>query len=181
MVKWFLYLPLDLLVNALAYPIAPILALFADGKGDVRLSQKNILRLWLTPDNPIEGNAAQYERWEKFVSKFPRFGMFCQRTAWLWRNKAYGWEQYVFSVEIEDVDYIGNPLVGDIPYVKGWCLAWAKGAWMVYVVLPTFKTKCLRIYFGWKLRPFCLQKMRGKVEKGDAQIAFAINPWKSRG
>ena len=53
---WFLYLPLDIVTSLLAFPLAPIIALFADGTVDVTLSKNNPLRLWLTPDNPIEGD-----------------------------------------------------------------------------------------------------------------------------
>ena len=57
---WLLYLPLTTIVCLLAFPLAPIIALFADGQGDVTLSDKNPLRLWLTPDNPIEGDSGHF-------------------------------------------------------------------------------------------------------------------------
>ena len=66
---WLLYLPLTTIVCLLAFPLAPIIALFADGQGDVTLSAKNPLRLWLTPDNPIEGDSGHFERWAGFVER----------------------------------------------------------------------------------------------------------------
>ena len=179
MLKWILILPLDILTTLLAYLIAPILALFADGEGDVTLHKYNPLRLWLTHDNPIEGDEAHYERWADWTSKH---GLFVQRVAWLWRNKAYGWSYYVWSVKVKPEDQMkvgGNPDVnyGD-PHGKFWAVH--KKGWMLYATGNSLFGRYWRIYIGWKIRSPAKKRLRGEVQTEDyvGQYVCAFTPFK---
>lgn len=194
MIRWLLYLPFDTITTLLAFPLSPIICLFADGKGDVTLSKKNILRMWLTPDNPIEGDKGHYERWAGFVEKHPKIGMYVQRVFWLWRNKAYGWSWYVFNCEIPaDMKLYqwGNPEVSDKPYKPGyWIGLTSKNIftcyWMLYVTFPTFPGKCFRAYLGWKMRSPLSWRLKKEsnpdfvIKYYSAMYVSAINPWKTR-
>ena len=172
---WLLYLPLTTIVCLLAFPLAPIIALFADGQGDVTLSDKNPLRLWLTPDNPIEGDSGHFDRWAGFVAAHPKIGMYIQRVAWLWRNKAYGWRWTVFSTFHPGIWFATtsrNPI---------------KARWMLYVIWPTFSGRCLRVYLGWKLQSACKYRIQHAenpafiIPDYTAMFVCSINPWKERG
>lgn len=187
---WFLYLPVDLITSLLAFPLAPVIALFADGKGDVMLSKHNPLRLWLTPDNPIEGDRGHFERWARFVVKYPKFGLYVQRTFWLWRNKAYGWSWKLLNAQVrkdDDLHWCGNPKVSDKPYNPGVCAATTsfnpfKARWMVYAVFPMFSGKCFRLYIGWKLKSALGMRIElgAETKDYDAMFVATVCPWKTR-
>mgnify|MGYP006954664500 CR=1 FL=1 len=180
---WFLYLPLDIVTSLLAFPLSPIICLFADGQGDVTLSKKNPLRLWLTPDNPIEGDRGHFERWADFVKKHPKIGPYIQRVFWLWRNKAYGWSWKVLNAFIpagQEIKQWGDHEVGDKPYKSGYWVAVTKNAWMLYLTFPTLPGKCFRLYMGWKLRSACLYRINKQPKDYNAMFVCSLNPVKSR-
>ena len=191
---WFLYLPLDIVTTLLAFPLAPLIGLFADGKGGVTLNRHNPLRLWLTLDNPIEGDEGHVRRWSAFVEKYPRFGLYVQRVFWLWRNKAYGWSWYVMNAHVAKdapVWQWGDPRTGDDPYYTGWWIGTTSmnpltARWMVYAVCPTFPGKCLRLYLGWKLRECLENRLKHQTDPTEplkdvsAMYVCSFNPWKSR-
>ena len=191
---WFLYLPLDIVTSLLAFPLAPIIALFADGNGDVTLSKNNPLRLWLTPDNPIEGDRGHYERWADFVAKHPKIGLYVQRTFWLWRNKAYGWSWNVLNTWVYKDDKLyscGNPKTGDKPYYSGvWAATMSKNPfkarWMLYIVFPSFPGKCFRLYLGWKFQSALKMRIAhdadpaAEISDYNAMFVSTINPFKTR-
>lgn len=187
---WFLFLPIDLITTVLAYPLAPIIALFSDSEGNSTLGEKNILRLWLTPDNTMLGDSKNKARWESFVSKYPKVGPYIQRVAWLWRNKAYGWSWYLLNTEIkegQEIYWCGDPRTDCDPYHPGVWLATTKknpltARWMAYLVLPTWpKSKCIRIYLGWKLQSSIKDRINGNLSARSAMMVSCICPWKSRG
>lgn len=189
---WLLYLPLTTIVCLLAFPLAPIIALFANGQGDVTLSYKNPLRLWLTPDNPIEGDSGHFERWANFVAEHPKIGMYVQRVAWLWRNKAYGWRWTVFSTFVAADDELlqyGDSETDNDPYHPGVWFATTsrnpvKARWMLYVICPTFSGRCLRVYLGWKLQSACKYRIQHAdnpefvVPDYTAMFVCSVNPWR---
>jgi hypothetical protein len=172
---WFLFLPLDTLAGLLAFPLAPIIALFADGKGDVTLGKRNILRMWLTPDNPIEGDRGHYARWADFVSRHPKTGLYVQRVAWMWRNKAYGWAWNVFHTPLKAGQKTWSYRnADDTVWLATTSLNPITARWMVYLYVPSFGKKYLRVYCGWKMQSFF---KRGGDYK--AMFVFCINPFKS--
>lgn len=192
---WLLYLPLIAIVCALAFPLAPVIALFADSHGDVKLSDKNPLRLWLTPDNPIDGDSGHFERWADFVAAHPIIGMYVQRVAWLWRNKAYGWRWTVLNTWVQSDDallWTGDPSTSDKPYHPGiWAATTSRNPitarWMLYLVLPSIRGKCLRIYLGWKLQTAIRYRINHDADPSNAipdynaMFVCSVNPLKSRG
>lgn len=172
---WFLFLPFDTLAGLLAFPLAPLIALFADGEGGVTLGKRNILRLWLTPDNPIEGDRKHFARWASLVSKYPKAGLYVQRVAWLWRNKAYGWSWNVFQTELKEGQKTWSYRNSDdTVWLATTSMNPFTARWMAYLYVPSFGKKHLRVYCGWKMQSFF---KRGGDYK--AMFVFCINPFKS--
>lgn len=186
---WFLYLPIDIITVLMAYPLAPIIALFSDEEGNSTLGKYNPLRMWLTPDNTMLGDRKHRERWASFVEKHPKIGPYVQRVAWLWRNKAYGFSWYLLNTKVgkdQAIHWTGDVETGDSPYHPGIWVATTSynpitARWMLYAILPSWpKSKCIRIYLGWKLQSAIKERIRGTPTDRSAMMVSCINPWKSR-
>lgn len=175
--SWFPLAVIDFLVALTAYPLAPIVALFAK---DGRLPKL----FWYleTYDNPVEGDGGHIRRWQTFADKYGVFGRYCQRTAWLWRNKAYNYSYHVSGRNISHpVKWYGTPNVErhDTYVVTGWLLLTTPEAWCVYAYIPWLKLFgrqfYWRIYLGWKFK--------GEAEKpGHTQrgmMALFISPFRN--
>lgn len=112
-IVWFLKLIPSIIVEIFAKIISPILALFCDKDG--------WLPKWLgwfqTPDNSCDGDRGHKERWPKQG----KIWNWMRRTAWLFRNSAYGFNLKLgFKYKEGDVRMtIGNPEAGDRSGVSG--------------------------------------------------------------
>ena len=158
--KWLLLLPCWLVVNLLAYLLAPILPLFAvDAYG--KLDNNNAdgwgwrLPNWLawlgTNDNALTGDAGHLERTDDCTE-------YWRMVLWLWRNPAVGFDAAVLNADLvpacTQVSVTGDPLIQDAPHGKeGYCLTQVQGYWnLVYV--KRFGSRCLKLDLGWQLKTF---------------------------
>lgn len=112
-IVWFLKLIPSIIVEIFAKIMSPILALFCDEDG--------WLPSWLgwfqTPDNSCDGDRGHKARWPKQGKIYN----WMRRTAWLFRNSAYGFNLKLgFKYKEGDVRMtIGNPDAGDRSGVSG--------------------------------------------------------------
>lgn len=145
---WFVFAPIDLLVSFLAFPLAPIIVL---------LSFETVKPPfwawpWLTPDNPIDGDAGHLERWPDNGSCVR---VFMRRVAWLWRNRGYGFSEAVTGRDvIGRIKWIGNRSVSDNPLSPGVVIGLASGGvWELYAYVPWLPSlkRGLRVRLGWKI------------------------------
>lgn len=176
--SWFPLAVIDFLVASTAYPLAPIAALFAK---DGRLPKL----FWYleTYDNPVEGDGGHVRRWQAFAEKYGAFGRYCQRTAWLWRNKAYNYSYYVSGRDIsQPVKWHGIP--GADGYVNkvipGWLVLHTPEAWCIYTYLPWIRLFgrqfYLRIYLGWKFKGEA--EKPGETRRG--MMVVFVSPFRNR-
>lgn len=154
--KWFLSGLISIPVTILGKLFCWVLPFFVDEETK-RLPQW--LDWFMTPNTNADGDPAHLERWpgDDWLSTYLR------RTAWFWRNTAYGFDRQVLGVNGQPTDFLevkGNPFIGRRPFAPGWCFRklYRNGkviAFQLYFVyawpLGLFKSKCWRGNFGWML------------------------------
>lgn len=142
-VKWAALVPLSFLMEIVGKIGSPVLALFVDENGWL----PSWLSWFQTPDNSCDGDAGHLERW-------PRGGTFwtwLRRTAWLFRNTAYGFNVAIgFKSQDGDLRAIsGNDKIGDTSGISGFC------TWRVF---RDGKQVCFQHYFVQHYRIFGVWK-----------------------
>lgn len=170
-----IYLPLDLLVTAIGWLLAPVLPLFASDDG--------WLPRWLwwfqTPDNTIDGDHAfNTPSKHPYITKMPRHW---RRVFWLIRNPAYGFSWTVLATSPlpgNPYRFAGDLMAKDRAGQFGWCFSWIEGTHYFHlkVYQKTLLGKCLKFRIGWNLAQSLMNKTYpGKVIK----YCFTCNPFKS--
>lgn len=179
-IKWFLLGLLSVPMAVFAKAICWILPFFVEEETK-RLPVS--LDWFMTPDTDADGDLAHWKRHPgtDWWSTYKR------RTAWFWRNSAYGFDRQVLGVEVYGADTmtaVGVIDAGRRPFKPGSCMrklysedgkfkAWF---WYFCVAWPfgLFKSKCIRGSFGWKL--WCKEE----DGHGIAQWTGMCNPFFSR-
>lgn len=168
-----LLLPIHLSVIAVAWPLSPILPLFA--------LRRDTLPKWLswfqTPDAPLDGDTG-------FLIKHKDTNKYLRRVIWLIRNPAYGFSWTVLSAKVDagtPITYKGDLRSGDDPFKTGYTFMYIKGTpyYQVRFTLPTIKGKCLKARLGWKM--FGDIKWGTPVVKNSPyKYTYTFNPFKKR-
>ncbi|WP_293766884.1 hypothetical protein [uncultured Aquitalea sp.] len=165
---WLLLAPFDLLVNLLAFPLAPVIVLLT--------TQAGVSPLWcwpwLTDDNPIDGDAGHLERWP---DNGTRWRVYSRRVAWLWRNRGYGFSTRITGVQLSGATrFWGDRKVSDNPMHAGWCIAINGRAWELYAFYPwlSILRRGLRIRIGWAI-PLTIDQ-----PAETAMLKTHVNPFK---
>lgn len=152
--KFVLLATLQLVIDLVSYPLAPLVVLFCDKDGN--------LPKWLSPfqtyDNTCDGDDGYKQEHRFFPANSNAFQVWANRTGWLWRNPAYGFDMLLgVTCQVGDVLIIsGDRDTGDGPYHAGTC-KWelyrdGKLIGFQYYMVSNFSaTKCLRVNAGWKL------------------------------
>jgi len=156
---WLALLIPTLVVELAAFPFAPLIALLDEATAKKRFSW------FLTPDNPMTGDAGHEARWAGKPIYF-------KKVAWLWRNRAYGFSHLplVRARSLGPVTVNGNPAVSNRPFVEGLVIrTTAEGYWQFYYVKQTTRARCLRVNLGWKLWGSPMSATFG-------MYVFAVNP-----
>lgn len=165
--KWFLLLLVGVPFELFAKILSPLLACFVDEDGWL----PDWLYWFQTPDNSCDGDRKHRLRW-------PRDGFFwtwARRTAWLFRNSAYGFNYFVLGLLYQKGDlwwYEGDPKVGDLTGVSGLCKWYLERdgkliGWQIYFV------KHYRIFGHWK----CIRAGAGWKIWGDTQAEIESDPY----
>ena len=145
---------IQLIIDIVSYPLAPLVALFCDKNGNL----PSWLSLFQTYDNTCDGDDGYKEEHRFFPKNANGFQRWANRTGWLWRNPAYGFDMLLgVTCQVGDRLIIsGDRATGDAPYHAGVC-KWAlyrngKLVGFQYYMVGNFSaTKCLRVNVGWKL------------------------------
>lgn|SRR3990167_3623577 len=157
---WIVLLIPYILAHLLAYPLAPIIALLDEQ------TAKELFWWFLTPDNPMTGDAGHELRWAGKPVYF-------KKVAWLWRNRAYGFmvNSLMRAKSGGMILTQGNPEVRNSPtLIEGTVIRYTpNGYWQFYLVKRSFKNKCLRVNLGWKLWDAMDRPLFG-------QYVFSVNP-----
>ena len=136
---WVLLLVPNFLMELLAFPLAPFIAALDEP------TAKKHFPSFLTPDNPMTGDAGHEARW---VGK----PVYVKKVAWLWRNRTYGFSHEIRARSRGPVEVTGNPAVSNRPFFPGLVIRTTpEGYWQLYFVKRTLKGRCLRVNLGWKI------------------------------
>lgn len=160
---------LSLIVDLLAYPMALIIATVSLYTPKL----PKVFNIWLTHDNPIDGDEGHLQRHPDSSTKF---AIWKRRIAWLWRNKGYTFDYKYLGRNIGNtLTNYGNPETTDYG-IEGKIFQFDEnGVWEFYLIKRYFfnKNKCLRIRLGWKLDDT-------KVSTNERMmLATSIGLWKS--
>lgn len=174
--KGFLSVPVNILAKALCW-------LFPFFVEEETKRLPKWLDWFMTPNTNADGDPAHQKRhpgtsW---------WATYKRRTAWFWRNSAYGFDRQVVGHEVYQEDKMvvyGNPDANRRPFIPGRCLRLLYTSdvkpkvWFYYFCLPwpfgLFKTKCIRGSLGWKL--WCKES----TGHGIAMWTGMVNPFFSR-
>jgi len=171
---YLLLVPIDFLFTYLvAYPLAPILPLFAVQKEwwcdnhsyrAVGLVLPSWLNVFMTPDNTLDGDAGAIARngigyWAK--------------VKWLWRNAAYSFAlRYLTNPYYTRV--WGDKTIKDNDNAKaGWCLVHANGLFQFVSVTPIGNSRCIYCNFGWNIRALVDDGVPVKPDLYQATFVFS--------
>ncbi|CCE26286.1 g263 [Yersinia phage phiR1-37] len=160
---WLVMVPVDFIMVLTAYPMSPIIALISMIKGE----PPKWAWLWLTYDNPIDGDSGHLKRWADYVAKYPKWGVYCRRTAWLWRNKVYNFAYTYEGISVGKIVVAsGNPNTeSGKPGKEGYIwLVDENGYWCLFLFKHYTKNLAVRIYIGWKFKGL-LKDPNGKIER----------------
>lgn len=154
--KWAALGPASFLMAVVGRLLAPVLPFFVQDDGFL----PDWLSWFQTPDNPMDGDAAHWERHPGTDA----WSTYSRRVAWCWRNVAYGFDMSVCGAKCRPTDELlfeGDDETGAKPIHNGyeWRLLKRNGKpiyFQFYCVRqwPFWKSRCLRINLGWKLWDF---------------------------
>lgn len=169
--KWLLFCVPDLLMQVVGKALSPVLPLFVrteknaygeiEWRTDGSAMQANLpkwLQWFQTDDHDCDGDRGSWER----HPGFDWWSTYKRRTAWFFRNTAYGFCIRVIGVPVYPSDeYVvkGNPDASDTNGISGVCfrrvyrddklicfqwyfIQWYENRWF---------RACVRIGLGWKL------------------------------
>lgn len=145
--KWFLLLPVNLVVNIVAALGAPVWALFASDAG----TYPGWLQWAATWDYLADGDPPFIEQHAPFKGKQTGWRRYVNRVVWMFRNPAYGFDRTISIVPTSLITVKGTrPLSGDLKF-DGWFFAWCDEGWQLYITHHWNATHCTKINLGWKL------------------------------
>lgn len=153
--RWFFFVPANLVMLLLAYILAPILPIF---------SKDGWLPRWLwwfqTPDFSLDGDGGwQDEHWQFRKKLSPTLSRYVGQVGWLWRNPAYGFDWTVLAFKpkrgYKMISHGTRPVSGSVEH-NGWFFAMihnldGSSAWQLYITIHLTKTHSTKFNFGWKL------------------------------
>lgn len=181
--KWAVLIIFNLLLKYLiAWPLAPVIVLFAQEDGNLPRSLK-----WFgTHDNTLDGDRDWKESFRPYLAEDTKFKKWVNRYSWIRRNSLYSFNEDVLSLEFKDTDkLVGDPLIpinrrpGNPGFIKTSLYREGKEiAFMWYLIKPysSRPDKCMRILLGWKLFQFGKHNASKKIH-----IAFSPGIWMSYG
>lgn len=155
-VKWFLLALSGILLKYLvAFPLTPIIVLFAKSDG--------YLPKWLnwfqTFDAPLDGDLSWLNN-RPYKSESGRYQRYINRCYWLWRNSLYGFSRSVLGVkhiEGEDLLLTGDVQTSETSSHSGSVLRklYQNGELVAFQYYRVSQwgssSKCTRLNIGWKL------------------------------
>lgn len=142
--KWFLFLPLDVLAKVVGVVFAPAISLFVDRDGQL----PSWLYWFATPDSNMFGCLGDRGFYEEHKDKTDTWlGRWWVCTLWQWRNTSHGFSVFILGVDDRDKELI-TKWETDRSYFK---LVDGVGFDFKGSIKYPFVTYRLRCRFGWKL------------------------------
>jgi hypothetical protein len=161
--RWFLYLPLNIIMAIIGGLGSPIWALFVQENGH--------LPRWLkyldTPDNTADGDEPFKEHHAPYRGdNITRWQRYVNRVFWYFRNPAYSFDWDVLAFQYKEGDEVkvwgrrkinGEIVKNDIRLISGdltmggWFFARCDYAWQLYINHHWNDTHCTKLNFGHKL------------------------------
>lgn len=137
---WLMLFPFVLIFELFSIPLAFVLPRFIQPSGHLPWW----LRWFDTPDNPTWGDA----NWVQAFGKTREAA-----SAWLIRNRAYGWKLGPMGCPQQEYDVYGDPDIKNRHSGKaGWLiLLGVDWHWYVKCIIPIGLDYCIQIAFGWQL------------------------------
>ena len=171
MIYWML-LPLNLIVAAMAWILAPILPMLASDAG--------WLPRWLwwfqTPDAPVDGDDGWRDKSKHpIVNKLPRY---IRRVLWLYRNPSYGFNWTVLASKPLPARWSckGRLDCDRSLGVSSWVYINCGKYWQLRVYLKyPFINYCAQLNIGWNMHEMCV---KGTQEGVRAKYRFTPHPFK---
>jgi hypothetical protein len=171
------YIPLAilslLLTYVIAYPLAPLLPLFAteqmgplDNGGSQGLGPRlpKWLNWFMTPDNSLYGDST-------FISINDK--SYWSQVKWLWRNPAYSFALQTITSPYK-TSVIGDPAIGDNATARaGWCIAQVNDLFLFRLVVPIGFSRCIYCNFGWNIMAIVDPNVTVKPTAWQATFVFS--------
>ena len=169
---WLILSILSFIVTLSVMIFAPLIALFVGKDGEL----PKWLRWASTEDNPAIGDSLFHTNQMHWTKSYYLYALF-----WLWRNPAYGFDNYVGAVIPKGFFYEskGDELTTNSPLHEGWVYRKVRAPsyndkivsyWQFYLVKRLTKTKCLKLNIGHKLW--------GNIQAGQVRsLVCTINPF----
>ncbi|MDE3023703.1 MAG: hypothetical protein KGI54_17955 [Pseudomonadota bacterium] len=153
--KYLLFIPLNLFVAVFGRILNPIVVLFANNAGQL----PGWLSWFSTLDFSLDGDPGWQTEHRPFKNESSRFQRYINRVAWLMRNSTQGFAVNVMGAGklgyIKSYKVYGDPLVGNRSLHNGWLFVTLKNMgyqyFEFYYVRAWSKKYCLRIQLGWKI------------------------------
>jgi hypothetical protein len=129
-------------MEAIAFLLSPVIALFVNSQG--------WLPSWLwafqTPDNSCDGDEGHWMRWENRSA-------YVRRTAWLARNRAYGFKLLTIGCWHQGYTVAGDSTIGNRHNASpgSFFLRGNLGNWYYKTIKPIGFNYCIQLALGWQL------------------------------
>ncbi|MBY5614119.1 hypothetical protein [Rhizobium leguminosarum] len=144
-VRYLAYLPANLALVLLSYALSPLLAALSLMTGP-RLP--GVLQWFSTLDADLDGGISQ--RVKGYRAGLSGWGLWWQRTCWICRNPAHGWQSELLGMPAAG-SFIIRQVISDTPKNQWYVMETAKGVrffcWKRDQ--PLFGGFYLKLWFGW--------------------------------
>jgi hypothetical protein len=143
--RYLAYLPANLALVGLAYLLSPLLSALSLLTGP-RLP--GILQWFSTLDADLDGGVAQRVQGYKAAQRGWR--LWWQRTCWICRNPAHGWQSEVLGMTAEG-SVVVREMLGDTPKNQWYVMETAHGIRFFCLKRdqPLLGGWYLKLWFGW--------------------------------
>ncbi len=139
--RYILYWPVNLGLVALAFALSPLLAALSMVLGKPTLP--GVLQWFSTLDNTLDGGQKQ-----GYKLGVTGWKLWWQRTCWICRNPAHGWQSRLLGMSAEALVYLKAPADTDNP--RYWLMANNHHRFFMWKRdQPLFGGWYLKIWLGW--------------------------------
>ncbi|MEH7869987.1 hypothetical protein V7795_22990 [Rhizobium laguerreae] len=164
--RYIAYFPANLAFVLLAFLLSPLLAALSLLTGP-RLP--GILQLFSTLDADLDGGISQRVR--GYRPDLTGWGLWWQRTCWICRNPAHGWQSELLGMSAAG-SIIVRQVISDTPKNQWYVMETAKGVRFFCFKRdqPLFGGFYLKVWLGWVNKPY---------DGRNHHYAFQIGPKRS--
>lgn len=159
---YVLFATISIVFLAAAVVLAPLLA--AVSVALKRDTLPGVLQWFATVDDTLDGG--QHQHAALFPPGATGRALWWQRTRWIWRNPAQGFQTYMLGFDAGDMLLIRNDITGtpgEAPYARYrvWRNTAGRKVWSWQHSIPIGGRRYVKIWFGWTVKEtigrFCLK------------------------